>query len=118
MWKNEQARRIALIIVTGLVVSWVRQGLQHQWHSFSSWESFFYAWFIHTIGVAIFSAVAGWLIMTTHKFFTGSEWKGDAEEVAFCVVMTVLAGAVALALVAHWPLSEFDDSSAFAILAV
>jgi hypothetical protein len=106
MLKSPEARNIALVFITGWVVTWVRQGLQHHWHSFSSWESFFVAWFIHTIGVSIFSAIAGLLMATTHKFFTGSEWKGNIEELAFCVVMTVLAGAVAIALVANWAPSD------------
>jgi hypothetical protein len=118
MGKSQKARTIALVIITGLAVSWVRQELQHHWHWFFSWESFVGSWFIHTIGVSIFSAVAGWLIASTHEFFTGSEWKGDVEELAFCVVMTVLAGAVAIALVANWPASDdYDDSSAFVMRA-
>jgi hypothetical protein len=108
MWKDRQARAIGLVIVTGLIVSWVRQGLRDHWHGFASWESFFISWFIHAIGVSVFSAFAAAAIMGTHKFFLGEEWKGDVGEVVFYVVMTVLIGAFAIAVVANAPVSDED----------
>jgi hypothetical protein len=109
MWKDRQARAIGLVVITGLIVSWVRQGIQHNWHGFGSWESFFVSWFIHTVGVSVFSAFAAAAIMGTHKFFLGDEWKGDVGEVAFYVVMTVLVGAFAIAIVAN--AREVDDDA-------
>jgi hypothetical protein len=108
VWKGRQARGVGLVIVTGLIVSWVRQSLQHHWHGFASWESFFISWFIHTIGVSVFSAFAAASIMGMHKFFLDEEWKGDVGEVAFYVVMTVLVGALAIAIVANAPISDED----------
>ncbi|WP_100177262.1 hypothetical protein [Bradyrhizobium nitroreducens] len=58
IWRNRQAKAIGLVVFTGWVVTWVRQGVEHHWHGFSSWESFFLAWFIHAIGVSIFSVFA------------------------------------------------------------
>jgi hypothetical protein len=110
VWKDKQARGVALIVITGLIVSWVRQGIQHHWHGFTSWESFFLSWFIHTIGVGIFSAFAAATIMGTHKFFLGDEWKDDIERVVFYEVMTVLVGAFAAALVANAPEPDDDDA--------
>lgn len=107
MWKDRQARGIGLLIVTGLIVSFVRQGIQHHWHGFASWESFLISWFIHTIGVSVFSAFAAAAIMGTHKFFLGDKWEGDVGDVVFYVVMTVLVGAFAIAVVANAP--EVDD---------
>jgi uncharacterized membrane protein YeaQ/YmgE (transglycosylase-associated protein family) len=101
--KDKQARGVALNVVTGLIVSWVRQGIQHHWHGLTSWESFFLSWFIHTIGVGIFSAFAAATIMGTHTFFLGDEWKDDIERVVFYEVMTVLVGAFAVVLVANAP---------------
>jgi hypothetical protein len=109
VWKDREARGIGLVIVTGLIVSWVRQGMQHHWHGFLSWESFFISWFIHTIGVSVFSAFAAAAIMGTHKFFVGAEFKDDVQRVAFYVVMTVLVGALAIAVVANAP--EVDDDA-------
>jgi hypothetical protein len=109
VWKGRQAKAIGLVVVTGLIVSWVRQGLQHHWHGFSSWESFFISWFIHAIGVSVFSAFAAATIIGTHKFFLDDEWKGDVERVAFYAMMTVLVGAFAIAVVANAP--EVDDDA-------
>jgi hypothetical protein len=109
VWKDRQARGIGLVVVTGLIVSWVRHGLQHHWHGYESWESFFSGWFIHTVGVSIFSAFAAATIIGTHKFFLDDEWKGDINRVAFYVVMTVLVGAFAIAVVANAP--ETDDDA-------
>jgi len=105
---DRQARRIGLVVITGLIVSSVRQGLQHHWHGFSSWESFLISWVIHTIGVSVFSAFAAAAIMGTHKFFLGEEWKGDVGEAMFYIVMTVLVGAFAIALVASAPADDED----------
>jgi hypothetical protein len=62
------------------------------------------------LGVSVFSAFAAAAIMGTHKFFLGEEWKGDVGEVAFYVVMTVLVGAFAIAVVANAPGVDDDDA--------
>jgi hypothetical protein len=77
---------------------------------FASWESFFLSWFIYTVAVSVFSVFAAATIMGTHKFFLGDEWKGDNERVLFYVVMTVLVGAFAVALVANAPEPDDDDA--------
>ena len=110
MRKERQARGVALLVITGLIVSWVRQGIQHHWHGFASWESFFLSWLIHTIAVGVFSVFAAATIMGTHKFFLGDERKDDVEQVVFYVVMTVLVGAFAVALVANAPQVDDDDA--------
>lgn len=113
MWRNRQAKAIGLVVFTGWVVTWVRQGVEHHWHGFSSWESFFLAWFIHTIGVSIFSVFAAASIVGTHKFFVGVERKEDMETLVFYVVMTVLVGALAIAVVANAPEVGDDARLAF-----
>jgi hypothetical protein len=107
--KDKGARFTGLVIATGLIVSFVRQGLQHHGHGFASWESFFTSWFIHTVGVGVFGAFATAVIMGTHKFFVGDEFKDGAERLAFYVVMTVLVGAFAIFVVANAP--ERDDDA-------
>jgi prolipoprotein diacylglyceryltransferase len=115
MWQDRKARGIGLVVVTGLIVTFVRQGISHHWHGFASWESFFSSWFIHTIGVSVFSAFAAAAIMGTHKFFRGDEWKDDMEELMFHVVMTVLVGAFAIAVVANAPEVEDDARLLFSL---
>ena len=56
MVKSGETKSIGLVVITGLIVSFVRQGIQHHWHGFASWESFFTSWFIHTVAVSVFSA--------------------------------------------------------------
>jgi hypothetical protein len=62
-----EARITALTIFTGLVVSWVRNGLQHHWESFPSWGSFFTLWIVHTFGVALLCGIALAAIIYTHN---------------------------------------------------
>jgi hypothetical protein len=113
IWKSRQTRGIALVVITGLVVAWARYGLQHHWKSFASWEQFFWYWFIHTIGVGAFTIFAAAAIIATHDFFTGAKWKDDQEVMAFYVVMTVLIGAIFIAVIANrTPSDDEDDVSA------
>jgi hypothetical protein len=53
----------------------------------------------------VFAAAA---IMGTHKFFIGDAWKDDTEKLVFYVVMTVLVGAFAVAIVANAPIDDED----------
>jgi hypothetical protein len=102
--RNLQTRNIALLLVTGFVVSWVTHGLETQWKSFPSWWLFFGSWLIHTIGVVALVAVVGAAIVGTHRFFLGSEHNGDHTKLTFYVVVTVLIGAICVALIAlGWP---------------
>src|SRR5215469_15548472 len=99
--RNLQIRNIALLLVTGLVVSWVTHGLQTQWGSFSSWRLFFGSWLIHTLGVVVLVAVVGAATVATHRFFLGSEHNGDHATLTFYVVTTVLIGAISVAFIAR-----------------
>ena len=98
--RNLQTRNIALLLVTGLVVSWVTHGLETQWGSFSFWRLFFGSWLIHTVGVVVLVAVTGGAIVATHRFFLGSEHNADHATLTFYVVTTVLVGAICVALIA------------------
>jgi len=81
--KGRPVRGPGLLVATGLIVSWVRHGLQHHWRGFGSWDSFFSWWFIHTIGVAVFSVFAAATIIGTHKRFLDDDWKGNHEQCCF-----------------------------------
>jgi prolipoprotein diacylglyceryltransferase len=69
---------------------------------------FFISWFIHAIGVSVFSVFAAAAIMGTRKFFVGDEFNDDTETLVFYVVMTVLVGAFAIAIVANAPRDDED----------
>jgi hypothetical protein len=112
MFQDVEKREIALVIFTGLVVAYVRHGLQHHWKPWDSYEDFFVAWFIHTVGVALLIGVTLGSIIYSHKFFLGYDRKEYGGEVTFYVVMTILVAALGIALVALLPPSDdFDDSS-------
>ena len=117
-FQDLEKREIALVIFTGLVVAWVRHGLQYHWKAWGSWEDFFVEWFVHTMGVALLIGVALAAIIYSHKFFLGCDRKEYGRELTFYIVMTILVAALGIAAVANWPHSDddFDDSSAFVVL--
>jgi hypothetical protein len=98
-----EKREIALVIFTGLVVAFVRHGLQHHWKAWDSWEDFFLAWFIHTVAVAVLMAASMAAIIFSHKFFLGYGKKEYGRELTFYIVMTILVAAIGIALIAHSP---------------
>lgn len=117
LWEDVEAREVGLTVFTGLVVAYVRQGLQHHWKLWDSIGDFVLAWVIHTMGVAVLMAAALAAIIYSHKFFLGYEKKEYGRELTFYILTTILMAALGIAVVAHWPSSDgdFDDSSAFVI---
>jgi hypothetical protein len=72
-WKSKETREVLLVIITGLVVAYVRHGLEHHWKSWDTWQDFFATWFVDVFAVAVSIAIAYAAIMATHKFFLGRE---------------------------------------------
>jgi L-cystine uptake protein TcyP (sodium:dicarboxylate symporter family) len=103
--RNLQTRSIALLVVTGLVVSWIAHGLDTHWKSFPSWRVFFGSWLIHTLGIVILVAVVGGAIV---RFFLGLEHNGDHAKLTFYVVMTVLVSAICIAIIAKGTPSAWE----------
>ena len=97
---NLQMKSIALLVVTGLLVSWIARGLDTHWKSFPSWRVFFVSWLIHTLGVVMLVAVVGGAIVGTHRFFLGSEHNGDHAKLTFYVITAVLVSAICIAIIA------------------
>jgi hypothetical protein len=92
-----------LLVVTGLAVAYVRHGLEHNWGKWESIEQFFAGWFVHTMGLALFLAVALVAIMRLHEFFLGTKRESDDfEELTYNVLMTVLVGTIFIFIIAHW----------------
>jgi len=113
-WKRKETREGLLIIITGLVVAFVRHALAHHWKSWDTWGDFFIAWFIHGFAVMVFTAIAVAAIIYTQQFFLGHD-KMDMEAISFYIVMTVLVGALFIWFIAmNWSPDDddFDDSSA------
>jgi hypothetical protein len=52
-WKAKEAKELGLLVVTGLVVAFVRHGVERHWKPWSSWEQFFGYWFIRSLVVLL-----------------------------------------------------------------
>ena len=77
--------------------------MEHHWRSFPSWESFFTLWIVHTFGVLLLCGIALAAIIFTHKLFLGYNSKDrDGNELYFYIVMTILVGALSVAILAHY----------------
>src|SRR3974390_2237111 len=109
--KDKHTRTIALFVFTGLVISLVRYGLEHHWKLFPSWELLLTSWLIHTLVLVVFTVIAATAIIRTHNFFLGSNWTEDKDELTFYIVMTVLIGALSIAVLANYSASKDDDAN-------
>ena len=69
VWQDLEKREIALIVFTGLVVTYVRHGLHYHWKVWDSWEEFFLSWFINTIAVVVLVGASMAAIIYLHRFF-------------------------------------------------
>jgi hypothetical protein len=112
-WKNTETREYGLVIFTGLVVAWVRHGLHYHWTAWATWEGFFVDWFIHTLGVGVLATAAAAAIIFSHTFFLGYVRKEYGRELFFYIVMTILIGALGIAVISlRLGSGNYDDSRA------
>lgn len=107
-FQDLKGRETALLVFTGLVVSWVRHGLEHHWKAWDSWGDFFGYWFFHTMGVILLMGIAFAAIIYTHKFFLGYERKEYDRELTFYVLMTLLVAAL---VSGSWPTGRIQVMS-------
>jgi hypothetical protein len=106
-----ERRLIGLQIVTGLVVAFVRHGLERHRIPWDL-QQFLISWFIHTVAVIAFTAIAAAPIIGSHKFFLGYEYdasKDKIEQLAFYLSMAVLVASVCiLCLASYVPADDYD----------
>jgi hypothetical protein len=96
-----------LLVVTGLAVAYVRHGLEGNWGKWESIEQFLAGWFVHTMCLALFMAIAATAILRLHEFFLGTKRESDDfEELFYNVLMTVLVGTIFIFIIAHWSPSD------------
>lgn len=101
-----------LLAVTALVVAYVRNHLQYGSHGWSSIGAFLGDWFIHYLAVLLFVVFGGAFASTYAPFFLGKDWPHQElspSEQTIYVTLLVLAGAIALFVLAHWPASGTYD---------
>jgi hypothetical protein len=97
-----------LFVLTGLALAYVRHGIESGWAWWESVEQFFGDWFIHTMALSLFIAIAGVTIEKFHEFFLGHKREAEYTDLIYVILMTVLVGAVCVFLLAHWSPSGDD----------
>lgn len=108
-FENPKNRQAILVIGTGLVVAYVRHGIEKHWSPWDSIEQFLTYWFVHTAGLVVLIAFVAMAVIWLHKFFLGYERENYADELTFDILMTVLVTSVCIAFLAHWtPAGEFE----------
>jgi hypothetical protein len=104
-------RRHALVIVTGLVVAYVRSFLQYHRYWWTSVPDFLASWFVHYLAILLFTAISSAIIFRWDNFFLGNndrEKKSQitTDQATVYVSLVILMFAVSvflLALLAHLP---------------
>jgi hypothetical protein len=100
-------KRNLLLVVTGLVVAYVRTFLQYHQYSWSSGSEFLVSWFIHYVGVVILVTISYAIIKTHEERFLpttdGSRQRLGMDEALVYIPLTLLVCAISIFLLAHWP---------------
>jgi len=106
-------RRYALLVITGLVVAYVRNIVQYRHYSWESIGELLSCWFIHYIAVGIVTATLYVVIKNTEKFFfeyKDSEEGLTWEQAIVYTSLTILISAIFVFLLAHWGgVSDYDE---------
>jgi hypothetical protein len=110
MRMNEEARVNILAVVTALVVTFVRHGVETKWGPWEAWSSILGGWFIHWIGLLLLTAIIVAAITYWHKMFVGTEVQLFAMrvELQYYIKMTVLVATLAIGFLSLYPVSEDD----------
>jgi hypothetical protein len=88
-------KRLCLVLITSLVVAYVRHGVNTHWKSWDSIEQIAISWFVHALALLLFILITSAIILRSHEFWLGHKPASNAEEdVSFNVLMTVLIAAV------------------------
>jgi hypothetical protein len=96
----KETRGLLLLVTAGLFVAYVRHGAERAWES---WEEFLISWLFNTIGVVLLIPFAEAAIWHFHRFFLGHDLKDETPEtLIYYVIMTVLVGAIGLALIGSY----------------
>ena len=104
----DKYKQSALMIVTGLVISFVRHTMDPR-RIGSTWIDFFGSWLLHTVGLLVLIGFAGTAIEVFHKFYLGVQFEDVAKTdkyraLAYYVTMTALVAAICIFMVANSPL--------------
>lgn len=106
-----RVRRWALLAITALVVAYVRSFLQYRQYYWESITQFLISWLLHYFVIVILIGISCAFISTTSAYFLKGEKESrkiSFEEAMVYVSLILLAAAVLVFFVAHWPLSAYD----------
>jgi hypothetical protein len=106
------ARTGVLFAVTALVVAFVRTYLQYHRYGWESVGAFLISWFVHYLAVGVFAVVCGAFISSSAPFFLGKDSQRRelaTAELLVYVSLVVLAAAIIMFVLAHWPASEWYE---------
>jgi hypothetical protein len=97
-------RRHALLIITALVVAFVRTFLQYHHYFWDSIGQFLISWFIHYVAVGLLVVISGTTIMTCEKYFLDDEKQNhgiNIENVIVYVSIVLLVASLLVFFMAH-----------------
>jgi hypothetical protein len=104
MNNQHSKRRALLLVLTSLVVSYIRTYIQYH-HFWKSIGQFFISWFINYIALVLVVAIAGYCIESVQKFFLGDNSQRKRftfEEASVYVSIVVLVLSAFIFILMHW----------------
>ena len=106
------AKTNILFVVTTLVVAFVHAFLQHGSYGWGTIESFLTSWFIHFVGVSLFLVFCGAFVSIWAQKILGNgltRQELSMGELMVYVMLVVMAGAIALFILGHFPPLDIYD---------
>ena len=107
-------KRVLLLVLTSLVVSYVRTYLQYH-HLWKSIGQFFLSWLIHSVALVLVIWIVGFCIEKVQKFFLGdiAQHKTPTfEEAIVYVSIVVLVLSFIIFILANWiPTEDVFESN-------
>jgi divalent metal cation (Fe/Co/Zn/Cd) transporter len=98
-------RRNVLVVITGIVVAYVRLVVQYGHYSWESMGQFLISWFIHYLGAWFIVAISYGVIKATENIFFEygeTEERLSIDQVIVYVSIFVLTISVFIFVIAHW----------------
>lgn len=102
---SPEVRRNALLVITGLVVAYVRQVVQYGKYSWESIGQFLIMWLLHYLAVGFIAAISYGVIKGTEKIFLEYEDRRKSitfEQALVYVALISLVVATFIFILAHW----------------
>lgn len=101
---SNEGRSLVLMVVTGLVVAYVRDFLQYHRYMWNSFSQFLVSWLIHFVALLLFLMFSYPAIVKLASFFIDKPEDSirDMNEHFVYVPIIVLLAAIAVFILANW----------------